>query len=184
VQRRFLTLAAIIAVAPLTACYSANEHAMQVGQPPADAVKLRALQTRRFDTVDEKAMLAAATGTLQDLGFIISESSPEVGVLTATKQRDAEEAGQVVGAIAVTVVLALLGAYANPTWDKEQTIEVTLVATPVENSKQVEVRTAFDRVLTNNHGQKWRAELIEDEALYRGFFEKLSKSVFLEAHAL
>jgi hypothetical protein len=177
-------LAAFVAITQLTACYNANEHAMKVGQPPDGAVELRALETRRFDTVDEKAMLAAATGTLQDLGFIISESSSEVGVLTATKRRDAEEAGQVAGAIAASVVLALLGAYVNPTWDKEQTIKVTLVATPVENSKQIEVRDAFDRVLTNNHGQKWRAELIRDEGLYKGFFEKLAKSVFLEAHTL
>lgn len=156
---------------------------MKVGQPPDGAVKLRALETRRFDTVDEKAMLAASTETLQDLGFIISESSSEVGVLTATKQRDAEEAGQVAGQIMLTVAFALLGAAYNPTWDKEQTIQVTLVATPIENSSQTEIRAAFDRVLTNNHGVKWRAELIEDEALYQGFFEKLSKAVFLEAHA-
>jgi hypothetical protein len=174
----------LLVAAQLTACYSANEHAMKVGQPPDGAVKLRALQSRRFDTLDEKAMLAASTETLQDLGFIISESSSEVGVLTATKQRDAEETGQVAGQIALTVAFALLGAYYNPTWDKEQTIQVTLVATPVENSKQIEIRTAFDRVLTNNHGIKWRAELIEDETLYQGFFEKLSKSVFLDAHTL
>jgi hypothetical protein len=166
----------------LTACQNPNEHAKLIGKPPEAAVKLRELQTRRFDSLDEKALLGAATEALQDLGFIISESASDVGVLTASKQRDAEEAGQVVGQIALTMFFAVLGAYYDPTWDKEQTIQVTLVATPIEKSRQIDVRVSFDRVLTNNKGIKWRAELIQDGELYKGFFDRLSQSVFLESN--
>jgi hypothetical protein len=184
-KRRFRIAVSVAAVAAtLAGCVDANEIAMRVGAPPESAVNLRAMQTRRFDTLDEKALMEASTQTLQDLGFIISESSSDVGVLVASKRRDAEEAGQIAGQIVLTLVLAALGTYNDPTWDKEQTIHVTLVASPVENSKQVEVRVTFDRVLTNNKGQQWRAELIKEPDIYKQFFEKLAKGAFLEAHAL
>jgi hypothetical protein len=133
---------------------------------------------------NETIVMAAATQVLQDLGYTITESTSDAGVLTASKQRDAEEAGQVTGQVVLMVALALLGTYHDPVWDKEQTIQVTLVVNPIENSKQVEVRTSFDRVLTNNKGLKWRAEIIHDAKIYQEFFEHLSKSVFLEAHEI
>ena len=157
---------------------------MKIGAPPQGAVELRAMQSRRFDTADQRALLAASIQTLQDLGYIISESSADVGVLSATKQRDAEETGQIAGQIALTIVGAFFGVYHNPTWDKEQTIHVTLALSPIENSKQVEARVSFDRTLMNNHGNTWRAELINDPKLYQEFYEKLSQGVFLEAHQL
>jgi len=175
---------AMVALSILSACETANSLALKVGRPPDGAVNLRNLQTRRFETSDEKAMLGAATQTLQDLGFTITESSSDVGVVTASKQRDAEESGQVAGQMALVVLMALMGSAHNPVWDKEQTIHVTLVATPIENSSQVDVRITFDRVLTNNQGLQWRAELIHEPAIYQQFFERLSKSAFLEAHQI
>jgi len=74
------------------------------------------------------------------------------------------------------------GSTHSPTWDKEQVIIVTLVTTPVKNSKQIETRVSFDRRITNNRGRLWRAELITEAAIYQEFFDKLSKSTFLEAH--
>jgi hypothetical protein len=182
---RALALCAALAMAvPMAGCVNANDVAKEIGKPPAGAVELRALQTRRYNTLDEEGLLAAATQTLQDLGYTISESSVEVGVIVASKQRDAEETGQVIGQVALMIFAALLGSNHNPTWDKEQSIHVTLVATPIENSKQTEVRVSFDRHLTNNHGHKWRAELLMDPELYKQFFEKLSGGVFLEAQGV
>jgi hypothetical protein len=43
------------------------------------------------------ALVLAATQTLQDLDFTITEFASDAGVFTASKQRDAEEAGQVAG---------------------------------------------------------------------------------------
>lgn len=157
---------------------------MQVGQPPKSAVDLRNLQTRRFDTLDELKLISAATQTLQDLGFIVSESQVDVGVLVGSKMRNAEEAGQISGQIVLTIALALLGTHHNPVWDKEQNITVTIVTTPVENSKQVALRASFDRQLTNNHGHLWRAEVLLDPKMYQEFFDRLSQGVFLEAHTI
>jgi hypothetical protein len=172
--KRNLALATLLA-ASLTACVDANKAAMLIGKLPEGADKLRSLETRRYDTLDERAVLLASTQTLQDLGFTVSESAPGAGVLVASKQRDARETGQVVGAIVLAV---LFGANAA-VWDEEQTINVTLVTAPVANSKQVEVRVAFDRVIRNNK-QQHRGELVQDAEIYRQFFEKLSSGVQLE----
>jgi hypothetical protein len=47
-------------------------------------------------------------------------------------------------------------------------------------SNRTEVRVLLDRRLINNHGQMWRAELIEDPEIYQEFFQKLSEALFLE----
>jgi hypothetical protein len=182
---RKLALIALLAITcSLQACINANKIAMDVGQPPKGAVELRSLQTRRFDTLDEMKMISAATQTLQDLGFIVSESQVDVGVLVGSKKRDAEEAGQVAGQVVMTIAFAVLGVYHKPLWDKEQNIVVTIVTTPIANSKQIEIRASFDRQLTNNQGHQWRAELLMDPKLYQEFFAKIAEGVFLEAHTI
>lgn len=183
-MKRGRNVAAALAVAIcLAGCQTPNDIAMKIGVAPEGAVKLRALETRRYDTTDQTAILSAATQTLQDLGFTLTESSSEVGVLVASKQRDAEEAGEVAGQVALTIAMALLGSYHNPDWAKDQTIVVTLVTTPVENSKQVDVRVSFDRIIQTKNGLS-RAELIQDPEIYREFFTKLSGGVFLEGHEI
>lgn len=48
-------------------------------------VKLRAIQTRAFDTTDEEMMLRTVIATLQDLGFIIDKADDELGTVSGTK---------------------------------------------------------------------------------------------------
>ena len=188
---RFKALLVVTAIA-VTASGCAkdpNQVAMEVGAPPGtedgvSTVDWRVLQTRRFETDDGLKILDAATATLQDLGFTIVESSAGAGVLVASKQRDAEEAGQIAGQVMLAVLVGLFGSYHSPTWDKEQSIYVTLIASPIANSRMTEVRALFDRRLTNNHGQLWRTELIEDPEIYQEFYNELSKGLFLEAHRI
>jgi hypothetical protein len=171
---RKLMLASLLALS-LTACETANTVAMKIGKEPDGALNLRTLETRRYDTLDEGALLVASTQTLQDLGFTISESASKVGILVASKQRDAKETGQIAGAVIVGI---LFGANAM-VWDEDQTINVTLVTSPIANSKQVDVRVAFDRIVRNNR-QGYRAELLMDPKLYQEFFDKLSQGVQLQ----
>ena len=51
----------------------------------------RALQTRIFETTDEKELLSASAAVLQDLGFQVEESEVGMGVLRAAKERSARE---------------------------------------------------------------------------------------------
>jgi hypothetical protein len=175
--------ALILAAFMLSGCVSANDIANRVGQPPAAMAKLRAIETRRFDTMDDLRLVSAGTQTMQDLGFIISESSLEGGLVTGAKQRDATETGQVVGQIALTVLLAALGSYHVPVWDDNQTIQATIVAYTLDGTKASEVRVSFDRIVVNTQGQR-RAEFIEDESIYREFFQRYSTALDLEGHLL
>lgn len=182
-------IGAAILLLTVAGCVTPNETAMKVGAPPKQeegksTLDLRSLQTRRFDTLDENKILLAGIQTLQDLGFTVTESSSEVGVLVGSKQRNAEESGQVAGQVVLSVMLAALGSYHPPTWDKEQSIYVNLISTPIANSTQTSVRVSFERRLTNNHGVLWRTELILEPEIYQEFFQKLSQGTFLEAHKI
>lgn len=180
--RRSLVLAAACATAlSLASCETPNGIALKIGAPPETAVKMRAMETRRYDTADPAAILTGATQTLQDLGFTISESQAEVGVVVGSKQRDAEEAGQVVAQVALSVAGALLGVYRDPDWDESQSIVVTVVATPVTNSPQIDVRTSFNRLVKTKNGL-YRSEIIDDGQIYQQFFDKLSGGIFLQGH--
>lgn len=143
-----------------------------------ESFALRQLQTRSFDTKDEKQLLVAGAGVLQDLGFNIDESETGLGVIVGSKERDATEAGQV----AAAVVVALLGGGAMPI-DKEQKIRASLITRPTGKSK-INLRITLQRVVWNTQGQVSKIQSLEDPEVYRDFFDKLSKSVFLEAHAI
>lgn len=149
-----------------------------------ESLKNRQLQTRRFDT-DEKTLLSASAAVLQDLGFNITESETELGVIVCSKQRDATSAGQMVGAI----FLALLTGVATPI-DKEQLIRASLVTHPThfdetDKSKcQCSARITFQRVVTNTEGKITRRECINEAKIYQEFFDKLAQSLFLEAHEI
>lgn len=225
-----------------------------VARVPTDALLLsenslaeRQIQTRRFDTANNTIMLNAAAATLQDIGFTLDESEFTLGVLVASKQRDATSGGQVAGAI---LVAALTGAVTHV--DKDQIIRVSVVMrdipttesapvqatalTPAElanirssvekavanglhkkypndvseriatqigqdtaasltndlmklvkanaDGGKSTVRVTFQRIVINTAGQVTSAEQIKDVEVYQEFFDKLSKAVFLEAHAI
>jgi hypothetical protein len=86
-----------------------------------------------------------------------------------------------VGQIALTVLMAALGAHYSPVWDKDQTIQITLVTSPIANSHQTEVRVSFDRIIVDSQENR-RAELVIDQAIYTEFFNRFATSLSLEAN--
>lgn len=153
-------------------------------QLSTESLKNRQIQTRRFDT-DEKTMLSASAAVLQDLGFTIDESETDLGVIACSKLRDATNAGQIAGAI----IVALLTGAVTPT-DKEQLIRASIITYPItidetDKSKyRTAVRVTFQRIVINTQNQVTRRECIIEPEIYQEFFEKLSQSVFLEAHEI
>ena len=144
------------------------------------SVEKRTLQTRFFETEDEAKMLTAAVGVLQDLGFTLAESETDLGVLLATKDRDATETGQV----AATIVIAILTGSVMP-YDTNQTIRVSVITRPIEDGRgRTAVRVTFQRLVWNSQNRLSRIESLNEPELYQGFFEKLSQSVFLEANEI
>jgi hypothetical protein len=149
-----------------------------------ETIEHRQLQTRRFDGTDEKTILAASAGVLQDLGFNLDESEVDLGVIVASKERSAISAAQVTGA----VVAALFGAYTAI--DKTQKVRVSLVVRPAGNdisahdAKDFFVRATFQRIIWNTQGQITKIEAVDDAQIYQEFFDKLSKSLFLTANQI
>lgn len=153
--------------------------------PPPEAFRMsttaledRQMQSRRFDTLDETGILAASVGVLQDLGYALDISNADLGVLTASKQLDASNAGQ----MAAMILIAALGGGATAI-DDDQKVRVCLVIYPSQESKgSTVVRVTMNRFIWNTHGQITKAETLSEPELYQAFFEKLSKATFLEAH--
>lgn len=141
------------------------------------SLERRQLQIRRFDTTDEKKILIASAGLLQDLGFTIDTSETSLGLVVGSKDRDATEPGQVAGAIAYAI---LTGAVLPI--DKNQKILASIVARPTQG--QTAVRVTFQRIVWNTSGQITRLEPLDEPEMYQEFFSKLSKAVFLEAHEI
>ena len=154
----------------------------------------RALQTRTFETSNEKELLSASAAVLQDLGFQVEESVKEVGMLRAAKERGAREYGQEIMQSLVFLLLAISGkAYIIPV-DVHQQINATLVTRRSETDpSSFSVRILFHRSVWKGDGQagdqkippgQQNLEMIVDARIYQQFFAKLSKSVFLEAHKI
>lgn len=144
----------------------------------------RNIESRRYDGINEADLIIASANVLQDLGFNLENSETKLGVLTASKQRDATDGREVVAAV---LVAALTGV--PMPMSKDQTIRVALVVRSVLDSDGKPmanhhfVRVTFQRLVrkTDNsvHG-----ETLTDLQLYQDFYERVSKSVFLEAQKI
>ncbi len=126
--------------------------------PRTGTATLRQIQGRRFDTRDIANILRASVGVLQDLGFALDESAPGSGLLTGSKERQRFAAAS-------------------------QQIRVTVTVLPAGNATAVRANfqiVRLDALLSDTRS----GETLTDPQLYRQFFDKLSQSVFLQAHDL
>lgn len=139
-----------------------------------NTLEFRQRSTRRFLTQNENLVLAACAGVLQDLGFTVDDSETELGFILASKDRTAVEGGQVAGKVFVAILLR-----ADVPIDRNQTFRVSIVTRPAGG--ETSVRATFQRAVWNDKNQLSKLEPIEEPAVYQEFFDRLSKSVFLEA---
>ena len=173
-----------------TGCVTHTEPA-ELFHLTAETPKHRAMQTRFFETPNEKELLSASAAVLQDLGFQVEESVHEVGFLRATKERSAREYGQYIQQ--ALILLLSLGKLMTPV-DLHQKIAAGLITRPLnEEATRQEVRIVFYRVIWKGDGQandqyippgEQHMEMVWDPEIYQQFFAKLSKAVFLEAHTI
>ena len=208
--RRLKCLATVPICCLLVAgCATVADNSMQ---PSADSLQLRQLQTRKIEGIDEKTLLAACVGVLQDLGFNIDESQARLGVIVASKNRSAVEPGHVASDVVADALLdaafeALFDAVFGDNgdddddddWDEDdgedivydvsQQIRASVVTRPALDSAgqpradaQV-IRSTIQRLVWDSEGQVSHSESIEDPETYQKFFDRLSKSIFLELQA-
>lgn len=171
-------LTAIAAVMLLSACaQTIPKEALALTH---ESLRDRQIQTRKFSTKNEKVLLSAGAQVVQDMGFTIDESEMPLGLIAASKTADATNGAQIAGAVMMGV---LFGVGAMPATDKEQKIRASLVTRP-STGGMTNLRVTFQRVVWNTQGQVCKTEFLNDEQLYKDFFSKLSKSVFLQAHEI
>lgn len=147
-----------------------------------ESLAQRQRQMRRYESRDEDKMLQACADVLQDLGFNIDESSANAGLVVASKDRDAIEAGQVTSQIVLFALITALGGKYDPVWEKNQKIRISVLTRRSAEAEGIVVRVTFQRVIWNSKNQLARVETIDDPVIYQQFFDKLSQSIFLQAH--
>jgi hypothetical protein len=194
--RHGLMSAALIALAIpfLGGCQTPVEDAMAL---PPESLKLRQLQTRRVEGIDEKALLAASVGVLQDLGFNIDESETQLGVIVASKKRSAIDTADIAASALESLIIGMVAAALSDDHESDvdididvtQRIRISIVTRPALDSAgqprpdaQV-IRVTIQRLVWDDEGNLTHAESIEDPKVYQKFFDRLSKSIFLELQA-
>jgi hypothetical protein len=159
----------------------------------------RRLQTRHFSGVDEAAVAAAGVSALQQLGFVLDESSLKLGTLTASKGFPQKKVPPAEAALAAAVgagllmfiaanpaILAVtlpraLTASGKPTGQPDR-VRVTLVLSSSPDHGGINVRATFQKNLVNR-SQSPRAETAEvlrAPEVYEEFFRQLAKDLTVE----
>lgn len=197
-RRRLLSAAGLCLLAVQLSGCAAHSEPDTLFQLTPESAAHRAMQTRLFETKDERELLSASAAVLQDLGFQVEESVREVGFLRAAKERSAREHGQDITRLLVWLLTTPLALAQEPPImlpvDLHQKIAAALVTRPVNSdATRQEVRIIFYRVVWKGDGMsgrqqilpgEQRMEMLRDPALYQTFFAKLSKAVFLEGFTL
>jgi len=81
-RKQVLMVALLIALIMLVSCAPSTK---QVLATKESQVKLRAIQTRAFDTTEKEKMLRTVIATLQDLGFVVDKGDATLGTVSGTK---------------------------------------------------------------------------------------------------
>ena len=69
----------------LSGCVTPKRQLMKMD---TSQLNLRSMQTRAFDTTDEKKALRSVISTLQDFDFLIDEAHKVLGLVSATRRSD------------------------------------------------------------------------------------------------
>lgn len=176
--KHFLKISILaFAITLLPGCGGIPKEALQMNKATLED---RQMQTRMYETSDQKKIIVACAGLMQDLGLNIDESETNLGLLVGSKDRDATDAGQVTAAVCWTIL------FGGPCqYDKNQKMKASIVISPVgEEENKTTVRVTFQRIVWNNYGKISRLEKLNEPEMYQGFFDKLSKAVFLEAQSI
>ena len=138
-------------------------------------VKLRAAQSRVFDTTDRPAVLRAIVDTMQDLSFMVEVLDEELGIVSAKKYVDLERPGYLDpsyllyrpdGLLILTRALRTWG----PFYHRSDLVRLT-VTVRKRNSSQLVVRASSQFYL----------RAVEKPEPYQEFFRTLEQALFLQA---
>jgi hypothetical protein len=141
-------------------------------------VKIRTAQSRVFDTVDRRKMLATIVSTLQDLDCKVEMLDEELGLVSGKKYVENEQIyGLNLSYLLYQPDTLLILNRHDRTWGpfthRSNLVRLT-VTVRKRNETQLVVRASAQLYL----------RAVEDPAPYQQFFRTLEQAVFLEGHAV
>ena len=141
-------------------------------------VKVRAAQTRVFDTKDRRKMLQAIIMTLQDLNCKIDVLDEELGIVSAKKYLDLEQPTFLDTSYVLyrpDTLLFLTRTYRawGPFYHRSDLVRLTVTVRD-RNESQLIVRASAQFYL----------RAVEDPVPYQQFFRTLEQAIFLEGHTV
>ncbi|MGI6655452.1 MAG: hypothetical protein ACOX5Z_01220 [Desulfobulbus sp.] len=179
-------LSPLLCLLLLTGCASAPPPDLFVLTP--QLLQQRQVETRRYEGIDRRNLLVAAANVLQDMEYTIDNSETSLGLITASKQRGPTPGpGNV--QISTAIMIGAFGLGMHPPVNEEETLRVSLVVRPLLDGAgqavpdQHLVRVTFQRLIERSD-LSFSATTLRDPRVYQAFFDRLSKSIFLEAHSL
>ncbi len=174
----------------LTACVSGLLVGCATEPYPKEALRLeestleaRSAQTRKLEAPSEMEILSATIAVLQDMEFNIDRIEKPLGVISASKVSDADDAGEKTGLILLDVLCGIGGGGCgySATAKDEQHIFLTMVVSPsLERSGEYSVRITLQRVIYDTLDRVKIKERITTPEIYQEVFDNLRRALLLE----
>ncbi len=141
----------------------------------------REMRTRTYEGISEVDILSACAAVLQDLEFTIDETEAKLGVIVGSKRSDATEVGQEAWWLVKALLTYGWTAFTDET-DDYQLFRASVVVRPMSatNADYHAVSVTFQRTVWDTDDKVSKRETLEVPEIYVDFFDRLSKSVFLE----
>ncbi len=134
-------------------------------------VKLRAAQSRVFDTADRRRTLEAIVDTMQDLGFMVEVLDEELGIVSGKKFEPLEGAGSdaLYHLYDDQSLLIFTRSFRSwgPFWHRSDLVRLTIT-----------VRKRNDTQLVVRASAQYYLRAVEDPLPYQKFFRTLEQALF------
>jgi hypothetical protein len=150
----------------------------QIWLSESSQVKVRAAQSRVFDTTDRPKTLQALVSTFQDLGFVVEVLDEELGIVSGKKFDDYEapqwgDPSYYVYRDDGLLILTRQFRSWGPFYHRSDLIRLTATVRP-RGSQQLVVRASAQYYL----------KAVESPEPYQQFFRTLEQSLFVQANTL
>ena len=147
----------------------------QIWLSEASQVKVRAAQTRVFDTVDRRKLLEAVVATMQDVEFRLDVLDTELGIVSGKKYVDLERPDWTDASYLLyrpDQLLFLTRNYRSwgPFWNRDDLVRFT-----------VTIRQRGESQLVVRASAQFYLRAVETPEIYQPFFRALEQALFLHA---
>ena len=82
-DKRINAIFSLFFVITFVSCAGKQQNILETSEPQ---VKLRSMQSRVFDIMDQNRLLRTIISTFQDLGFVIDDAEESLGTVSCTKR--------------------------------------------------------------------------------------------------